>query len=141
MPGHVARPLDRPLTSAPSAGSSVQLSPNLCRETNSHCHCHCHCHRLPPIHGSIFPYPILSCPILSHPIQVYRLACGPSRSFSPPLYGGVFNAAIDATTSAGASRCQVASVRFELAPTVTAKTWPLGRSVFKRAWNISRDLY
>ena len=97
----------------------------------------------PTIHTRInlpASYPVLSYPIPSYPIQVYRLACRPSRWSSPPLYSGLFNAAIDATTSAGARRCQVASVRFELAPTVTAKTWPFGRSVFKRAWNISRPV-
>ena len=117
-----------------SVASSVQLSPNLCRKQTA-----------TAIAIAYHPYTdqssrILSYHIPSNPIQVYRPACGPPRWFLPPLYRGMFNAAIDATTSAGARRCQVASVRFELAPTVTAKTWPFGRSVFKRAWNMSKPV-
>lgn len=41
------------------------------------------------------------------------------------------------TTSAGSSRCHEARVCFELAPTVTEKTWSSGSFVPRRARNIS----
>nr|POF15635.1 hypothetical protein CFP56_48829 [Quercus suber] len=40
-------------------------------------------------------------------------------------------------TSAGSSRCQVASVCLELAPTVVAKTWSSGSLEERRARNMS----
>lgn len=49
----------------------------------------------------------------------------------------LFNKAIVAITSAGSSKCQLASVCFELAPTVTEKTRSRGRLLFTRARNIS----
>ena len=50
---------------------------------------------------------------------------------------GLLSAAIEAMTSAGARRCQLARVRFELAPTVTANMSSLGSSVLSKARNIS----
>lgn len=52
-------------------------------------------------------------------------------------FRGRFRAAIELITSLGASKCHVARVLFELAPTVTAKMCSFGRLVLSRARNIS----
>lgn len=68
--------------------------------------------------------------------QIFYHSIRPSCSESSSNLG-LFKAAIEAMTSEGASKCQVAKVRFELAPTVTAKTCSWGSLVFSSARNMS----